>query len=331
MLNNPLITIIIGIYNGEKYLAECFQSVINQDYNNLEIILIDDGSKDNSGKIADEYAGIDKRIKVVHQKNVGVSNSRNTALDMSTGEYVCILDQDDVISRDYVNYFYHLCKDNDAEISLTPSVDKFFGEVNTGSNKDNVRIWTGEQTAIEMLYHKIVIAPWNKMISRRLIEDNNLRFNPLFFCGEGFAFSVECYQRAKRIAVGERKVYHYRVGDPESGASKFKEENINSSINAQQYIRESFVKRTPEILKAWEFTNWHTHCDCLNIMVGCGVTNKYPELYKKLKTVSKNKAFSALKAPVSAQQKFRGVLFKISPFLAAKVINHFRIRKFEKN
>lgn len=134
-------------------------------------------------------------------------------------------------------------------------------------------MWSGEQTAIEMLYHKIIIAPWNKMISRKLLDNNHVRFNPDFFGGEGFAFSVQSYQYAERIAVGHQLVYHYRVGDPESGASKFRESTIHSSINAQQYIKDTFVHETPELLKAWKFSNWHTYCDCLNIMVGCGVEN----------------------------------------------------------
>ncbi|MCM1101493.1 MAG: glycosyltransferase [Acetatifactor muris] len=80
-----LITVIIAIYNGEKYLAECIQSVVEQDYENLEIILIDDGSTDRSGEIIDKYANMDSRIIVVHQANSGVSRARNTAIDMSTG------------------------------------------------------------------------------------------------------------------------------------------------------------------------------------------------------------------------------------------------------
>lgn len=191
-------------------------------------------------------------------------------------------------------------------------------------------MWSGEQTAIEMLYHKIIIAPWNKMISRKLLDNNHVRFNPDFFGGEGFAFSVQSYQYAERIAVGHKLVYHYRVGDPESGASKFRESTIHSSINAQQYIKDTFVHETSELLKAWKFSKRHTYCDCLNIMVGCGVAKQYKDLYKELEQVCKSEATCAFSAPISAQQKLRGILFKIDPYMAAKIINHFRIRKFEK-
>lgn len=326
----PLITIIVGIYKGEKYLKECIESIIIQDYPNLEIILVDDGSPDNSGKIVDEYAMKDNRIKIIHQKNSGVSISRNNALDISSGKYICIIDQDDVISKNYITYFYDLIIKNNAEISITPNVDKFFGNINNCEFKrDKVKIWTGEKAATEMLYHNLVIAPWNKMISRELIERNHIRFNPNFFGGEGFAFSVECFQRATRVAVGNQKVYHYRVGDPESGASKFNLKTINSSIEAQKYIKNNFIKDTDELKCAWNFSNWHTHCDCLNIMVGCKVTNKYKELYNNIKEICQKEALCALKSPIPLQQKIRGILFRINPFIASKIINHFRIRKFK--
>ena len=126
--NMPLVTIIVGIYNGERYLAECIDSILKQDYTNIEIILVDDGSPDDCGKIVDEYAAKDNRINVIHQENAGVSISRNNALNVAKGEYICIIDQDDCISSDYVSYFYNLIKENNAEIALTRQPKKFFGK-----------------------------------------------------------------------------------------------------------------------------------------------------------------------------------------------------------
>lgn len=325
----PLVTMIVGIYNGEKYLKECLDSIVGQDYRNLEILLIDDGSKDSSGKIADEYAKNDERVTVVHQENMGVSPSRNRAIDMAKGEYICIIDQDDVLSVGYVSYFYNLIKTYNAQIALTPTADKFFGKPDFSiKTNDKVEVWSGDKTAEEMLYHKIIIAPWNKMISRSLLNDNGVRFNPAFFGGEGFAFSVQSYQYAERIAVGSQHVYHYRVGDPESGASKFRESMIRSSIEAQKYIKKTFVRPSAALQKAWTFSNWHTYCDCLNVMVGCDAVKENPKLYDELKNECQREALCALSAPVSLQQKLRGILFRVNPYMASKIINHFRIRKF---
>lgn len=330
-MEKSLISIIVSVYNGEKYLGECIESVLNQDYKNIEFIIVNDGSPDGSLAIIKKYAAQDSRIKLIDKENGGVSHSRNAALDIAKGDYVCIIDQDDVLGIDYVSYFYKLIVENEAEIALTPDVIKFFGKVNEAqSETDYVSVISGEEAAITMLYHKYVIAPWNKMISRDLIERNNLRFNTKYFNGEGFAYSVQAFQYANRVAVGHRKVYCYRVGDPNSGASVFKEEYIHSSIDAQQYIKNTMPSQTSELMKAWEFSNWHTHCDALNVMVGCGVTKTHSELYKTIKSVCKDEAWRSISAPISLQQKLRCIMFAICPYMAAKVINTFRVRKFKK-
>lgn len=330
MENNQLVTLIISMYKGEKYIRECIESVLKQSYKNIELILIDDGSPDDCGKIADEYALSDKRVKVVHQQNSGVSKSRNVGLDLATGDYVGIVDQDDVLSADYVDYFMSLIKKYNAQIALVPTADKFFDSIKEPSNNDNVQICSGEDVTIQMLYHKIIIGPWNKLIKRTLLVENNVKFNPTFFGGEGFAFSIEAYQYADKVAVGSRNVYHYRVGDPETGASKFRLSSIESSLNAQEYILGKLKKSTPALLKAWNFSYWHTCCDCLNLMVGSGVTDKYEDMYKKLSITCQRKAMIAISAPISAQQKLRGILFKINPRFASSVINRFRVRNFNK-
>ena len=124
-MNKPLVTVICGIYNGEKYLPDCIDSILNQTYKNLEIILVDDGSTDNCPKICDEYAKKDDRIKVIHKKNGGVSSARNSALKESNGDYYCFVDQDDFLDLDYINYLYNLIEENDADISLVPQVIYF--------------------------------------------------------------------------------------------------------------------------------------------------------------------------------------------------------------
>lgn len=328
--NKKLVTLIISMYKGEKYIRECIESVLNQDYKNIELILVDDGSPDNCGKIADRYASYDRRVRVVHQKNGGVSRARNVGLNLAKGEYVGIVDQDDVLSVDYVTYFMALITKYNTQIALVPTADKFFDKIKEPSSRDSVKICSGEDVTIQMLYHKIIIGPWNKLIKRSLLVENNVKFNPDFFGGEGFAFSIESYQYADRVAVGSRNVYHYRVGDPETGASKFRLSSIESSLNAQKYILNVIKKKTPAVLRAWNFSYWHTSCDCLNVMVGSGVINDYTNMYQKLATICQKKAMLALRAPISLQQKLRGVLFRLDPRFASMIINQFRVRKFKK-
>lgn len=326
------VTIIVPVYNGQRYLAECVESILAQDYSNLEVFLVNDGSKDNSGAMIDAFAKKDQRVIALHQENAGVSAARNNALQKATGAYVCLIDQDDCVAPDYVSYFYQLIKKNNAEIALTPQAKRFLSSEDrkADESEDFVEIWSGEQAAAAMLYYKLIIAPWNKMISMKLIRDNNLEFCTRFFSGEGFSFSVDCFQRAKRVAVGQKKVYYYRVDNPESGMTKFSLFVMNSSINAQKFIRSRLVKETPELVAACRYANWHTHCDCLNTIVGCGVRKKHPDLYQQIKAVCCSEAVCAFKAPISQKEKMKAVLYRINPFLAACIINHFRVRKFTK-
>lgn len=331
-MDKPLVSLVAAVYNGQKYLRECLDSVLKQDYNNIEIIMVNDGSNDHSANILDEYAAKDSRLKVIHKKNSGVCNSRNIGIKVSRGDYLCIFDQDDIFSKDFVSYYLRLIKENKAEIAYTPTADKFFKQIKEDTVEeiinDKVDVLTGQQAVIDMLYHKIIIAPWNKLISRNIVFDKNIYFQPQFFNGEGFAFSIEVFQQARKVVRGHRKVYHYRVGDPESGASKFRLYSIESTIKAQKYIRDVLIDRTPETLKAWDFSNWHSHCDAFNMIVGCTVEKKYSQYYENIGHFCKKYASRAFFAPISLQQKLRGILFRISPYMAARIINHFRIRKF---
>ena len=101
-MNEELISIIVPVYNVEEYLKECIDSIINQTYKRIEIILVDDGSTDKSGKICDDYAKIDKRIKVVHKENGGLSDARNVGISVSSGKYIAFVDSDDWVEKNYV-------------------------------------------------------------------------------------------------------------------------------------------------------------------------------------------------------------------------------------
>lgn len=329
-MKNPKVSVIVPVYNGEKYIGECIESIIGQTYKNLEIFLVDDDSKDDSLKICKDYAKKDSRITVLHQKNSGVSAARNNALKKCTGKYICLIDQDDYISNDYVSYFLKLITDTGAEVALTPTAKKVNSNQATVSPdpKDDITAITGKEAALSMFYYKFIVAPWNKMISNSLIKNNNISFNDDLFGGEGFDFSEKCFQYAQSVVVGSRQVYCYRIDNPNSGMTKFSLDVIKSSINAQKYIKETLIIKDDNMYKACAYANWHTHCDCLNTIIGCKVKNKYPALYHDIKKVCRRDALLSLKAPISGKEKVKGLLYFISPYLAAKFINHFRLRKF---
>lgn len=326
----PLITVIIPVYNGEKYIDKCINSVLNQQYQNIELILINDGSDDGSKEILDNWSKKNEKIKVIHQENSGVSVARNKGIEVANGSFVTFVDVDDYIANDFISYYYNLIKEHDAEIALTPKPQKFNdnSECIVENVEDNIQIWNGEKTACEMLYYNIAIGPWNKLISKKLIDRYNIRFNPKLSYGEGFNFSVDCFQRAKKVVVGRKKVYYYRVDNPNSAMTRFKLKLVTGSIEAQKCIRKNLVKETKELINACKYANWHTYCDCLNTMIGCKVINQNKELYKEIKQVCRKDSNCALKSPVPNADKIKGLLYGINPYWAAKLINKLRKRKF---
>ena len=121
-MEKDLISVIIPVYNIEIYIKRCVNSIINQTYKNLEIILVDDGSTDNSGKICDDYEKKDARIKVIHKENGGLSDARNCGIEKSNGKYITTVDGDDFVTEKYVETLYNLIIENSADIS---SINRF--------------------------------------------------------------------------------------------------------------------------------------------------------------------------------------------------------------
>lgn len=128
-----LVSIIIPVYNVEEYLEQCLDSVINQTYNNLEIWLIDDGSKDSSGKICDKYKELDSRIRVIHKENGGLSSARNAALDLMKGEYVYFLDSDDFISLDLIETYINFVRKYNVDVIMGTSCE-FYGNIDINNH-----------------------------------------------------------------------------------------------------------------------------------------------------------------------------------------------------
>ena len=329
--NYPLISVIVPVYNGEKYLEYCANSILKQDYDNIELIIVDDGSKDASNMLAKKIAASDKRVTLINQKNSGVSVARNNGIKHARGKYVTFIDVDDYINEDYISYFYSLIKNNNAQIALTPQLRKFNNQTIdeiVEEIPEKIEVWSGQKTAQQMLYYNIVISPCNKIISMDLIRKNNLEYNTSLSFGEGFNFSLDCFQRADKVAVGRRKVYNYRVDNPNSVMTKISLKLITGSLEAQKCIRENLVNATPEMIKACQYANWHTCYDCLNTIVGSKSIKKYKKEYKMLKKICRKDSHLVIGAPISKINKLKGLMYFISPYLTARIINHFRIRKF---
>lgn len=312
------VSIIVPIYNVEKYLKQCIESIIKQKHDNLEIILVDDGSIDNSGKIADEYAIKDNRIKVIHKENAGVSSARNTGIDVATGEYVCFSDADDYLMEDYVEYLLNLITKNNADISLTKEMFTTFHQEQI--SRDYIEEYSAERTTIEILIYNIPIGVYCKMFKREFLNKNKIRFIPEIFIGEGFNFNTMAFQRANKVAIGHRKTYFYRRNNPTSATTKFSIKKWENGLYAIENIKKDFIIKTSNIDKAWKYANWHTHCDVFNFMVIASAEKENKDMYKKCKKIMRRDAHYSFGMNISFREKVRAIIIMIYPRLIPKLM-----------
>lgn len=209
-MSNPKISIISPVYNVEKYIHRCVDSIIAQTFTDWELILVDDGSTDTSGTICDQYASQDSRIRVIHKQNGGVSAARQTGLDASQGEYVIHADPDDWVEPTMLEELYAKAKAEDADMVIC---DYY---TNSGNSQSYIMQFVSEDpytTMRRILCGEGVLGSlWNKLIKRFVFLENDIRFYPnINFCED----SLVCVQILKNsdIKIGylNRALYHYYI------------------------------------------------------------------------------------------------------------------------
>lgn len=203
----PLITVIVPVYNVEKYLEKCLESIIKQTYKNLEIILVDDGSTDGSSEKCDNCALQDTRINVIHKENGGLSDARNVALNIMSGEYVTFIDSDDYVTNDYVEYLYNLIVIDDSDMSICCFEKTYNQDKELNNKKEKVEILSSRD-AIEMyLYQKkLTASAWCKMYKRELFSE--IRY-PIGYYYEDMAIICELMSISRNIVISNQKKYYY--------------------------------------------------------------------------------------------------------------------------
>ena len=187
MTSKPVVSIIVPVYNTEKFLHRCIDSILTQTYTDFELLLIDDGSKDSSGSICDEYAEKDSRVRVFHKENGGVSSARNLGLDNAQGEWITFVDSDDYIEENYLKSFEG---NLDADLVVGNMI---ICEVGKSPRGINAHIVPGKYSPIQIVLQGHLntspfLAPWGKMFRRECIAD--LRFNTLMRIGEDNHFNL---------------------------------------------------------------------------------------------------------------------------------------------
>ncbi|MBT2679817.1 glycosyltransferase [Bacillus sp. ISL-35] len=203
---NPKISIIVPVYKVEKYLHKCINSILAQTFTDFELILIDDGSPDNCGRICDKYARKDSRVSVIHKENGGLASARNAGLDIAKGEYIGFVDSDDWIESDMYELLYDLCTENDCDISNISSIIYFKDRIQKNGTHPLIVHQKSEAMKAMLvgdLYDEVV---WTKLIKRTLLED--IRFSEGMVY-EDTAFTYKVIHKSKKVcSIGAPK-YHY--------------------------------------------------------------------------------------------------------------------------
>jgi glycosyltransferase involved in cell wall biosynthesis len=234
----PLITIIIPIYKVEKYLKKCVFSVLSQSYTNLEIFLVDDGSPDNCGKMCDEFAQKDSRIKVIHKENGGLSDARNVAIEVATGEWITFIDSDDYVSSDYVKTLYDLVSKYKCQLGV--SGYKTFNEGDQPSlklDKPTQQICLSSMAATQMMFYqeKIDNMAWAKIYHRSLFP-TGIRY-PYGLIYEDLPTTYQLFLKAEKIAITNHETYFYLIRKESLEGQKFNKKKLDSGIEILHKMR----------------------------------------------------------------------------------------------
>jgi glycosyltransferase involved in cell wall biosynthesis len=219
-----LISVIIPVYNVENYLKKCLDSVISQTYNNLDIILINDGSKDYSGKICEEYASKDKRITLISRKNAGQASARNIGLDMAKGEFIAFVDSDDYIEPNMYEILLKALTESNADIAECKSRNFFGNNFSNIVQSGKITILSQEEVLNDLFYNKYVrFEVWDKLYRKSSIGEVRFKDGQLF---EEVYFGRLVFQKINSLVSVDMVLYNYLVGRTGNTNSTFKRSRL---------------------------------------------------------------------------------------------------------
>ena len=217
MIDNPLVSVVVPVYNVEKYLDRCVQSIVNQTYENLEIILVDDGSTDNSASMCDNWAKADRRIKVIHKINSGLGMARNTGLDSVCGKYIFFFDSDDYVNIEIVEKCVTAAEKNNSEVVVYGLCDVYDnGKTSEKEIVADKTVYVGDEVKNEVLPGMFTysmgfgISSCGKMYSLSKIKELNLKFkSEKEIISEDAYFILELFPHINNVSIIKESLYYY--------------------------------------------------------------------------------------------------------------------------
>lgn len=328
-----IISVIIPIYNAEKYLEQCLDSILNQKENDIEVILVDDGSTDQSGEMCDDYRKKDSRIKVIHKKNEGVSLARKAGVDIALGEYIICVDADDYVADGLFEEIINIATNNKVDlICYNYFEDKGNMEFVEQRSKCHSGLYEKENI-IKNIYPYLIqtckgeyftSSLWNKAVRKELLEKYIL-CNRKATIGEDMATIVACIYNASSIFISDKKLYYYRYNNESATKSKkvfnwewpeIVNRHIEKCIDIQKYnFQEQLYRKI-------------TH-DVFNVVITQFYQDKaYAKIVREIKIHLKNdyykNAISQAKFSGSIKAKIMECVMKLNLFFIMKIYSEIR-------
>ncbi len=300
----PLITVIVPVYNVEGYLNRCVESIANQSYRNLEIILVDDGSHDGCPGLCDTWGKSDSRIKVIHKKNGGVSSARNAGLDIACGEYIAFVDADDYISSNMLEKLANGATLNNCDISIC--------RVSSDKSAPNEQAKVYENDVLSLYLSDSLCEPSTpaKLYSRQIIQ--GLRFDSSIKIGEDYIFNFYAFKNARRVVVLEERLYYYELRE-NSAVHTLKKEMLNRWKNTKSILESGLLtdKQYSALLCKYSGELFCIAREILKTKNKALINSHFGEIADEIKKYSND--FTALN--ISRANRMGILLLKISPKL----------------
>lgn len=311
MLGTEKITIIVPVYNTEQYLSKSLDSIVNQTYSNLEIIVIDDGSTDNSGIICDEYSKKDSRIKVIHQQNKGLSAVRNVGINASEGEYITFVDSDDIVSSEFIKLLYTTLKKYDTDISMCGYKRIYEHSLISENETYTDGVFTTEQALRNIISDKGFCGfTWNKLYTSKLLKNNeNIRFDSNISNIEDLVFNVQIFDKVDNISYTTRILYGYYMR--QNSLAKTINEKTIKSLCAREIIDQIYDNRNIPDARSWHV---YTIANILSFGNCKAVSNNF-KLLKKMLFDNKKYFISKIH---SKKEKIIFYTILINPYIFSK-------------
>lgn len=324
---NDLISVVVPIYNVEQFLRKCLESIINQSYRNIEIILVDDGSTDQCPAICEEYKKIDQRIKVIHKKNGGLSDARNIGIDAAQGEYLVFVDSDDYIHMDMIKKLYEIIIKDSSDLAICnyKVVDEYGSVLETSKRETRDELIIGEKEFWEEYYNNqngYYIVAWNKLYKKSLFLKER------YDVGKIHEDELICHRiiaQCKKISCLEEQLYFYLKRNNSIMQQNYSQRNfdiVEAIINRSLYLYEIGMQRLSEKALSFAISRMLYIAERIDLNESVNICR-----YKKEKKSYNQAYFVIIKGKCSLKFLINGFSFVLGKNIYK--ITHFykRIRK----